>query len=172
MKKFLLSTLALLMIVVLVGCNNGSNATISKTLEKSTDKLSTLINNLDNLQTDEIVIEDISPLASNNSYNYKTNEISKKVVFKDSAKSTTNNTTKINQMKKRQIAKNKMYNADNLLKKGTINVSANKIQLTNNDTFNNKNQNSMSQNKLKLINNNNNLFIFSGRGNIFRMQTD
>lgn len=121
MKKIISAILVFLVMFTFVGCNNSSPAKVmSNNITKSTEKLSKLLQNLDDLNSDDIEIKDISPIA--NKINEDTN-VNKTTSYK---KVTKNNINKYNNSTSKTTTKNvknPTYSANNLTKRKSINLS-------------------------------------------------
>lgn len=112
MKKFFSVVMIVMLMFVFTGCGSTPAKNVSNNIVKSTEKLSTLINNLDGLSTEDIDIQDISPLSSKQTIENSTN--SNKTVSKRISLNNKKNTT---------------YNANKLTKK--YNLSLQLLNVTN-----------------------------------------
>ena len=77
LKKVLTLVLIFMLTFALVGCGNqNTEAALANNLDKNVSKLSTLISSLENIEYEDIIIDNISPLE-NVSYKYGTTQTSR-----------------------------------------------------------------------------------------------
>lgn len=93
MKKFFSVVMIVMLMLVFTGCGSTPAKTVSNNIVKSTEKLSTLINNLDGLSTEDIDIQDISPISSKQEINTLNNSKSNQTVSKKISLNNKKNTT-------------------------------------------------------------------------------
>ncbi|MGN1212424.1 MAG: hypothetical protein ACI4TZ_00085, partial [Christensenellales bacterium] len=101
-KKILTFCLTLLMVICLCGCGTAkTSSAVGNNLNKTVDKLSNIVNKLEEVNYNDIVINDINPLADNtfntvsqNKYSQKTKWYTVGVIGENANKA--NNTKYVN----------------------------------------------------------------------------
>ena len=136
MKKIFMMLFMVTLCLVLVACNSqDTTGQIASSLQNDTQKLLTTINELDTLNSQDILIQEISPIASMNSYNNDTTSLTKNYSLIDNSYSNNNG--------------NGLYN------NGTITARRANTQNGNMQDINNNNSSTIyNTNRINRFNNN------------------
>ena len=150
LKRSIVLILALITAVLLVGCGEAKTAKqVSNKINKETQKIVQVLNNLDSATDVQLEIKDISPISSGNTNTATTGNVSKKT-YNSTNNYTLTNTKKVGTSSNTYLPKKiGFYNSNNNYVKDNFTV-----RKINNDLFdsNNNNGNNVKTNQDKVRN--------------------
>ena len=160
-KKILTILFTLFIAVCLVGCGNTSTEkAVAKNIDRNTARLDSVVSALEDLNYDDIVIEDISPLADSTYKTTNTSALQKTKWY--SIGNNSSKTYKPTEKNAKYVSKNNSEKID-INKQNEINSYCPDCEPNTSNLNTNTNQNSKSYNSKRLSNNTSNLSNYSNK---------